>query len=65
MSDEHLDRVAYEVVGLAQLTDEQAEQARALRDLCNRAGGLDLKLGITTTSTSTPSQPNQTPFSVR
>ena len=52
MSDEHLDRVAYEVVGLAQLTDEQAEQARALRDLCNRAGGLDLKLGITTTSTS-------------
>ena len=65
MSDEHPDRVAYEVVGLAQLTDEQAEQARALRDLCNRAGGLDLKLGISTTLRLTPSQLNHTPFSVR
>ena len=57
MSDEHLDRVAYEVVGLAQLTDEQAEQARALRDMCNRADGLDLKLGISTTSDTQSTEP--------
>lgn len=57
MSDEHPDRVAYEVVGLAQLTDEQAEQARALRELCNSANGLDLKLGITTTSDTRSAEP--------
>ncbi|HEY7341727.1 MAG TPA: N-acetyltransferase [Ktedonobacterales bacterium] len=42
MSDEQ----TYAVVGVRQLTAEQAEQARALRDLCNSADGLDLKLGI-------------------
>ena len=42
MSDEQI----YDVIGVRQLTDEQAEQARALRDLCNSADGLDLKLGI-------------------
>ncbi|HEY1388547.1 MAG TPA: GNAT family N-acetyltransferase [Ktedonobacterales bacterium] len=40
------DKQTFEVVGVRQLTEEQAEQARALRDLCNRADGLDLKLGI-------------------
>jgi len=44
MSDEQ----TYEVVGVHQLTEEQAEQARALRDLCNSADGLDLKLGVST-----------------
>ncbi len=42
MSDEQ----TYAVVGVQQLTEEQAEQARALRNLCNSADGLDLKLGI-------------------
>lgn len=42
MSDEQ----TYTVVGVHQLTEEQAEQARALRDVCNSADGLDLKLGI-------------------
>jgi ribosomal protein S18 acetylase RimI-like enzyme len=40
------DKETYEVVGVHQLTEEQAEQARALRDVCNSADGLDLKLGI-------------------
>jgi mycothiol synthase len=40
------DKETYEVVGVHQLTEEQAEQARALRDECNSADGLDLKLGI-------------------
>ncbi|HEX5440623.1 MAG TPA: GNAT family N-acetyltransferase [Ktedonobacterales bacterium] len=40
------DKQTYAVVGVRQLTAEQAEQARALRDLCNSADGLDLKLGI-------------------
>ncbi len=40
------DEQNYAVVGVHQLTEEQAEQARTLRDLCNSADGLDLKLGI-------------------
>lgn len=40
------DKQTYEVVGVRQLTEEQAEQARALRDVCNSADGLDLKLGV-------------------
>ena len=40
------DNETYAVVGVRQLTEQQAEQARALRDACNSADGLDLKLGI-------------------
>jgi ribosomal protein S18 acetylase RimI-like enzyme len=53
MSDEQI----YEVVGVRQLTEEQADQARALRDLCNRADGLDLKLGVTATFTTQLAEP--------
>lgn len=53
MSDEQ----TYEVVGVRQLTEEQAEQARALRELCNRTDRLDLKLGITATFTTRSAEP--------
>ncbi|HEX6544578.1 MAG TPA: GNAT family N-acetyltransferase [Ktedonobacterales bacterium] len=46
MSDELTHEYIYEVVGVRQLTEEQAEQARALRELCHRTDGLDLKLSI-------------------
>lgn len=47
----------YDVMGVRTLSDEQAEQARALRDLCNRADGLDLKLGITSEFTTQAQEP--------
>jgi ribosomal protein S18 acetylase RimI-like enzyme len=47
MSHDQSSEQQYEVVGVHQLSEEQATQARALRDLCNRADGLDLKLGVT------------------
>ncbi len=53
MSDEQI----YDVIGVRQLTDEQAEQARALRDLCNSADGLDLKLGISAGFVTQSSEP--------
>jgi ribosomal protein S18 acetylase RimI-like enzyme len=54
MSDEQ----AYEVTSLHQLAEEQAEQARALRDLCNSADGLDLKLGISAGFEAQSAEPN-------
>lgn len=51
------DKETYEVVGVHQLTGEQAEQARALRDLCNSADGLDLKLGISASYTAQSAEP--------
>ena len=57
MSDAQSDEQEYEVVGVRQLTEEQAEQARVLRDVCNRADGLDLKLGISATFTTQLSEP--------
>lgn len=53
MSDEQ----TYKVVGVRQLTEEQADQARALRDLCNRTDGLDLKLGVTATFATQLAEP--------
>ena len=47
----------YQVTGVQQLTGEQAQQARALRDLCNRQDGLDLKLGISSSFRSPISEP--------
>jgi ribosomal protein S18 acetylase RimI-like enzyme len=51
------DNETYEVVGVHQLTEEQAEQARALRDVCNSADGLDLKLGISASFTAQSAEP--------
>lgn len=53
MSDEQ----TYAVVGVHQLTEEQAERARALRDLCNSADGLDLKLGVSASYTAQSAEP--------
>lgn len=53
MSDEK----TYAVVGVHQLTEAQAEQARALRDECNSADGLDLKLGISAGYTAQSAEP--------
>ncbi len=53
MSDEE----NYAVVGVHQLTEAQAEQARALRDLCNSADGLDLKLGISASFVTQVAEP--------
>lgn len=51
------DTPAFEVVGVRQLSEEQAEQARALRDLCNSNDGLDLKLGISATFATRAAEP--------
>lgn len=53
MSDEQ----TYDVVSVRQLSVEQAEQARALRDLCNSADGLDLKLGISESFVAQTAEP--------
>jgi ribosomal protein S18 acetylase RimI-like enzyme len=53
MSDES----TYQVQGGRQLTAEQAKAARALREICNRADGLDLKLGIAADFTPQSSEP--------
>jgi ribosomal protein S18 acetylase RimI-like enzyme len=47
----------YEITGVQQLTGEQAQQARALRELCNQRDGLDLKLGISASFRSPISEP--------
>lgn len=57
MSDEQSDEQTYEVIGARQLSEKQAEQARALRDLCNQTDGLDLKLGISPTFITHSSEP--------
>src|SRR5690348_10951585 len=51
------DNETYAVVGVHQLTEEEAEQARALRDLCNSADGLDLKLGISASFATQSAEP--------
>ena len=51
------DEQTYTVVGVHQLTAGQAEQARALRDLCNSADGLDLKLAISTSFATQAAEP--------
>ena len=51
------DEQTHEIVGVQQLTGEQAQKARALRDLCNRHDGLDLKLGISASYHSPNSEP--------
>ncbi len=47
----------YDIMAVRQLSEEQAEQARALRDLCNRADGLDLKLGISASFAAQSAEP--------
>ena len=51
------DTQTYHITGVQQLTEEQAQQARALRDLCNQQDGLDLKLGISASFRSPISEP--------
>jgi len=51
------DEQTYMVVGVHQLTSEQAEQARALRDVCNSADGLDLKLAISASFATQAAEP--------
>lgn len=56
-SEEPSDEQVFAVVGVRQLTEQQAAQARDLRDLCNRADGLDLKLGIASTFMTQAAEP--------
>ena len=51
------DTQTHEIVGAQQLTGEQAQKARALRDVCNHHDGLDLKLGISASYHSPNSEP--------
>jgi ribosomal protein S18 acetylase RimI-like enzyme len=51
------DEQTYEIVGVRQLSEGQAEQARALRELCNSADGLDLKLGISVSFVTKSAEP--------
>jgi ribosomal protein S18 acetylase RimI-like enzyme len=46
MFDASTDEQSYNVVSVRQLSETQAQQARALRDLCDETDGLYLKLGI-------------------
>jgi len=51
------DQQSHQITGVQQLTGEQAQQARALRELCNQRDGLNLKLGISASFRSPISEP--------